>query len=66
MEIGVWRLHFLSKFVTHDNIINHVLDAKSDISIIALKFSLDINSESNDVIIKCGIVLQIVSSITDG
>jgi len=31
MEIGVRRLNFLSKLVTHDNIINHVLDVKTDI-----------------------------------
>jgi len=46
MEIGVRRLNFLSEFVTHDNIINHVLDVKTDIDILALKFSLDINSDS--------------------
>jgi len=45
MEIGVRRLDFLSKFVTHDYIINPVLDVKTDIDNIALKFSLDVSSE---------------------
>jgi len=45
MEIGVRRLNFLSKFVTHDNIINHVRDVKTDIDSIALKFNLEVDSE---------------------
>jgi len=34
IEIGVRRLNFLSKIVTHDNIINHVLDVKTDVKIL--------------------------------